>query len=187
MSIENLISNMRADREIDTYFEDVGEFIETSFEQEDQEVIYQAINTVLESVDIEDNNKIAVIDSIIEEAAAKSCQEGRWTRPKQISFSAREPNKVTWGKGVNSWFSTWENYVGENFKEEDHEEIIDEINEALSSEDHSDAEKISYINSFLEGKGETQPSEIQPSLKQPSKKKVPMFKHKAVNEKNKEC
>jgi hypothetical protein len=185
MSIENLINNMRVEREVDTYFENIGEFVEESFELEDQEVIFQAINTVLESDQVED--KITVIDSIIEEAAAKSCQEGKWTRPKQISFSAREPNKVTWGKGVNSWFSTWENYIGENYEEESHDQIIDEINEALSSEDHSDAEKIDYINSYLEGKGETQPSEIQPSEKQPSKKKVPMFKHKAVNEKNKEC
>ena len=185
MSIDNLINNMRADREIDTYFEDIGNIVEENFEQEDQEVIFQAINTVLESDQVED--KFTVINNIIEEAAAKSCQEGRWTRPKQISFSAREPNNVTWGKGVNSWFSTWESYIGENYKEESHEEIIDHINEALSSEDHSNAEKIDYINSFLEGKGETQPSEIQPSMKQPSKKKVPMFKHKAVNEKNKEC
>lgn len=61
-----------------------------------------------ENTDVEqEKNILQDVDNVLQEAAACSCQEKRWKRPSQISWGARDPNNVTWGKGVNSWFETY--------------------------------------------------------------------------------
>ena len=107
MSIENLIYNLRVERDINNYFENVGETIDAFFEEDEQEVIYTAVNTILEKEEFDLSTKIDIIEKLLEEAAAKSSQESRWSRPKEIAWNAREPNQVTWGKGVNAWFDTF--------------------------------------------------------------------------------
>ncbi|MBC8427449.1 MAG: hypothetical protein H8D97_01015 [Proteobacteria bacterium] len=108
MAIQTVIENLRVERNISEYFESVEEFITDTFEkEEDQNQLFEAVNTILKSDTIVNEDKLAVIDNFISEVADKSCHEGRWKRPKQISWGARPASKVTWGKGVNAWFSSW--------------------------------------------------------------------------------
>ena len=102
------IEKLRIERDINEYFESVEDFISENFESaEDQEKLIDSINSIIVSEDIDNTDKLDVIDTFISEVAAKSCHEARWKRPSQISWGARSADKVTWGKGVNAWFSSW--------------------------------------------------------------------------------
>jgi hypothetical protein len=102
-----IIEELRFKEDVELYFENIDYIIQENFEDDTQEFVYEALEEIFEDEELNFFDKSEAIHYIITEVAAKSCQEGRWKRPNQISWAAREPNSVTWGKGVNNWFETF--------------------------------------------------------------------------------
>jgi hypothetical protein len=106
MNVQELIQELRIKEEMDSYFDTLNQIVESYFEEEDQETLYGVFDEILESDELDGNEKLEIIDNVLTEAGAPSCQEARWSRPKQISWGARAANAIS-TPNANAWFETF--------------------------------------------------------------------------------
>jgi hypothetical protein len=106
MNVQELIQELRIKEDMDCYFDTLNEIVEGHFDEEDQETLYSAFGEIFESDELDIEQKMEIIDNVLTEAGAPSCQESRWKRPSQISWGARTSDKVG-TPGANNWFETF--------------------------------------------------------------------------------
>ncbi|MEO5350449.1 MAG: hypothetical protein H7836_12485 [Magnetococcus sp. YQC-3] len=79
MKVQKLIQELRFQKELDEYFSEVEDVVLDLFEsEEDQEKVFKTINTILENNELDLDQKIKVINNLLEEAI------GQVQRPQQF-------------------------------------------------------------------------------------------------------